>query len=491
MFPPVLKQFLLKLNEGHGYFCLGIDKNLSIVESHGNPESLGLFPPENGTLITDYLPILISENFTENFKIPFFNINENNVCDIHFIKCENLDYIMLVNKSEIFQVTQKYQQFAHDDNISKNKFKRLAEELNVAKQELKKSNQEKAALIAMLSHELGTPLTSIIGYSELMLNGELDKNSLKVIHRNAIHLKHTIENTLLFGRSQAKESDIHLEATRSSEFISELKDTLYHFAEDKGLALMTESLADEVIYIDIPKTRQILINLVNNAIKYTESGFVKIVFSVSNHSYIFTIIDSGIGIAEDKLDTVFSPWGRVGESREAGSGIGLYISQKLANSMSGKLYLKSSKKDIGSEFELIIPINKPDIKPLEENNIVTQQQSHLSVLIVDDDEDILDLLTFMLEPSGFVIHRTTTNEDIDDILKTQSIDVLLTDMNLGDVRADSFSKKIKHSYPKLPIILMSAMPSAKLKTNYKKLGFDAIIEKPLQRNKLISLLSKF
>ena len=343
----------------------------------------------------------------------------------------------------------------------------------------------------MLSHELGTPLTSIIGYSELMLNGELDKNSLKVIHRNAIHLKHTIENTLLFGRSQAKESDIHLEATRSSEFISELKDTLYHFAEDKGLALMTESLADEVIYIDIPKTRQILINLVNNAIKYTESGFVKIVFSVSNHSYIFTIIDSGIGIAEDKLDTVFSPWGRVGESREAGSGIGLYTSQKLANSMSGKLYLKSSKKDIGSEFELIIPINKPDIKPLEENNIVTQQQSHLSVLIVDDDEDILDLLTFMLEPSGFVIHRTTTNEDIDDILKTQSIDVLLTDMNLGDVRADSFSKKIKHSYPKLPIILMSAMPSAKLKTNYKKLGFDAIIEKPLQRNKLISLLNKF
>ena len=143
MIPEAVKKFLIKSNEEQNCFCIAINDKLQIIQYFGKASLLGIKPPNYLLSVYDFIPGLMTESFTSNFKIPFFNINENHVCNIYFLKLPSTSFLVLVDKSEIFRITKKYQQFAHDDNISKNKFKRLAEELNKAKEKLKKSNQEK------------------------------------------------------------------------------------------------------------------------------------------------------------------------------------------------------------------------------------------------------------------------------------------------------------------------------------------------------------
>jgi len=204
MIPEKVKKFLIQSNEEQNCFCLAINDKMEILQYFGKASLLGIKPPSYSEIVYEFIPGLLTEDFSSDFKIPFFNITEDHVCNIYFLKMATISYVIFVDKSEIFRITKKYQQFAHDDNISKNKFKRLAEELSEAQKKLKRSNQEKATLIAMLSHEMGTPLTSIIGYSEVLQKDPSNLiKGLEVINRNSVYLKNMIENTLLFGQSEA------------------------------------------------------------------------------------------------------------------------------------------------------------------------------------------------------------------------------------------------------------------------------------------------
>jgi two-component system sensor histidine kinase/response regulator len=492
MIPDIVKSFLSKQRAGQGCFCMAVNSDLTIVECFGNSLLLGVEPPAIESSIFDFLPIIMTETFESDFEIPFYNLNEKHVCNIYFIKQESINYVVLVDRSEIFHVTQKYQQFAHDDNISKNKFKRLAENLEIAKEKLNQSNQEKAVLIAMLSHELGTPLTSILGYSELLLSSEFsDSKELQVIHRNAIHLKHMIENTLLFGRSEAGGFQNQFEQISVKVLFNELISTLEAAANNKNLKLMTCEFDDLTISIDITRTKQILINLINNAIKYTNEGSVQLLFSITDDNYVFSIIDTGLGVAKELQETIFNPWERVEENAEQGSGIGLYISQKLAQAIGGKLKLLYSSKQDGSVFQLIMPRTE-----LAAQNIPEQEEDikacciGKSLLVIDDDYDILVLIEAILQPYGLKIYTALDLKSSNKILIDEKIDLVLTDYNLGTNKASSVIKIIKDINLNIPILLMTSMPTEIIKSSYKTLGFSDVIAKPLSRSNLLSTITK-
>ena len=491
MIPEAVKNFLLKSNEEQRCFCVAIDKKLKIIQYFGKASMFGIKPPKYLLSIYDFFPGLVTENFTSNFKIPFFNINKDHVCNIYFLKFPTSSYLVLVDKSEIFKITKKYQQFAHDDNISKNKFKRLAQELNKAKHKLKKSNQEKATLIAMLSHELGTPLTSILGYSELLLKNDVNlKKGLEIINRNAVYLKHMIENTLLFGQSEAGGIQVQVENISIQALFNVLKATLLPAAHSKNLTLHMFYKGDENINIDITRTKQILINLLNNAVKYTEEGSIELKFSIINKKYIFSVIDTGLGVPKDQQKSIFNPWERVEESTEKGSGIGLFISQSLAKAIGGELILKYSSPELGSIFQLIIPVNaKPEV-PADDKVAKNLTKCHnKTLLVIDDDHDILELIEAFLHSSGLKIFTAANFIKAQSILNNNTVDIVLTDLNLGPVKAPSFISKIKaYNNNNIPVLLMSAIPSARLKNTYKDQGFNDVISKPLNSKKLLSTI---
>jgi signal transduction histidine kinase len=489
MIPAAVKNFILKDRENRGYFCVAVNEQLNIIQYYGKARLFGITPPKYYLSISQFLPGIATESFESDFEIPFYNITENHVCNIYFLKKEKTSFLILIDKSEVFQITQKYQQFAHDDNISKQKFKRIAYELQQAKEKLKKSNQEKATLIAMLSHELGTPLTSIVGYSELLMNNPINpQKGLEIINRNAHYLKHMIENTLLFGQSEASDIQAKNEHISLQNFFNVLKATLLPSASKKGLSLKMFFKSGEKICIDITRTQQILINLINNAIKYTDNGSVELKYSLLNKHHVFSVIDTGLGIPENLQQNIFNPWERVEESHEKGAGIGLYISQKLAHALKGEIKLKYSKPGYGSIFQLVIPVQLPSSDNEAKSKHKKEQIKGQSLLIIDDDYDILELIEAMLSSSGLTLYTAVNYTTAKQILNQQKIDVILTDLNLGPVKASSFINQLKNKYKNTSVILMSAMPDQSKNNEYLKLGFDAVVSKPLDSKLLLSTI---
>ncbi|MFK8010711.1 MAG: ATP-binding protein [Marinicellaceae bacterium] len=486
--PDIVKQFLLKQRKGQGFYCVEIDNNLKIVKSYGSTKEFGIQSPKADMDIRKFLPILLTESFQNDFEVPFYNISENHVCHVYFIKSLTHKYLVLVNKSEIFNTTQKYQQFAHDDNISKNKFKRLFEELKVAKNQLKKSNQEKATLIAMLSHELGTPLTSILGYSELLMNENIGiKKGLTIINKNAQYLKQMIENTLIFGKTEANDIKTQIEQIPLKDFFTVIKSIILVSAENKSLTIHIDTDNDKLINIDIARTKQIIINLLNNAVKYTDEGFIELKFSIKNNRYVFSIIDSGIGIPMDQQQTIFNPWERVYESEAAGSGIGLFISQKLALAIGAELSLKYSSKEFGSIFQLSVPIKEiPSLTQLTLNQITRACQDK-SILIIDDDSDILDLIDAFLSSTGINIYTALDIKTALSIIHSKTIDIIMTDYNLGSIKTDVYVSQFKQKKD-IPIVLMTALPDSKIKKQYNASGFVSVLPKPINSKNLIQTI---
>ncbi|MCF6318549.1 MAG: hybrid sensor histidine kinase/response regulator [Proteobacteria bacterium] len=494
MIPETVKTFLLTQKQGTGFFCLALNKSHHIVQCYGEPKLLGLKTPNINTPIFELLPILITESFAVDFEIPFYNISEKFVCNICFLKQKSCNYLVLIDRSEIFQVTQKYQQFAHDDNITKNKFKRLAQQLEKTQQKLKKSNQEKATLIAMLSHELGTPLTSILGYSELMLNNATDpEKGLEIIHRNANYLQQLIENTLMFGKTEAGGQQIQLENVSIKSLFKDLASSLLPAAQNKNLKLIIpdEFAEDNTLNIDLTRTKQILINLLNNAIKYTEAGAVELQFFRDEKHYTFSIIDTGLGVSKDLQKTIFNPWERIKENTEQGSGIGLFISRKLAHAIGGKIKLISSSKEKGSVFQLTLPVKEMPSNDIFISTAEYEKAQNKSILIIDDDYDILVLIEALLQSSGLRIFTATDYPKACHVLSHEDIDIVLTDYNLGTVTASSFITELNNAHHNLPVLLMSAMPSDTIKASYLQLGFKDVISKPLNRKALIKTLFSY
>jgi len=488
MIPEVVKIFLLQNKEKQGYFCLQLSDDLTVKQIYGKPQQLGLTQPYIDENILNILPGFLPEMYKEEFEIPFYNLNENNVCNIYFINESGDKLLIFVDKSEIFQVTQKYQQFAHEDNISKNKFKRIAQELEQAKQSLKKSNQEKATLIAMLSHELGTPLTSILGYCELLLEKDKDNHNLKTIHRNSVYLQHLIENTLLFGKTEVGSMATQIETVDVSDFLASLVDTILPAALEKDIFISSQSCQESSINIDVTRTKQILINLLNNAIKYSNYGSVVISCNITCDHYEFLVSDTGIGIDEEQKQAIFNPWERVNKNDGKGSGIGLFISQKLANAIGGQLRLKESTKNIGSVFQLVLPASKVTINQVDENLSLASGLQGKTLLVIDDDQDVLDLIEAFLEKTQLNTICALSFLDAQSILLKTNVDLVLTDLNVGTTLAPTFLEELRNNNNNISVVLMSAMPSKQIKNQFIENGFKEVMSKPFNYNKLLSTI---
>lgn len=485
MIPIDVVSFLQSNREEQGCLCFSVNSDLRVTEQYGDFKNWGVSKLDTGDSIFNIFPFLVTESFDKDFEIPFFNLTDDQVCSIYYYKTPESNYVILVDKSEIFQITQKYQQYAHDDNISKNKFKRLAEELEKAKQKLNKSNKEKATLIAVLSHELGTPLTSILGYSELLEKGEVGfLKAAKVINRNANDLMMIIENTLQFGRSEANDQKLIFSQCCSKDFFEDLSATLEPLLDSKTLNFTFSSGPIEKIIIDYAKVKQILINLLSNAIKYTVEGGVNLEILIQNDSYQFIVKDTGIGIPKEQQESIFKSWHRVNETETKGAGIGLIISQNLAQSMNGEIILTESSKQ-GSTFKLTIPVPSDFSETTENENNCDYQTNGQDVLILDDDHDVLELIEMMLSPLDINIVRFQNLDDALKHLESNKVDLIISDYNLGHVSALDLVKFVGENNHDTQVLLMTAMPSSSLKEKYKSFGFERLLSKPVKQQVLL------
>jgi len=307
---------------------------------------------------------------------------------------------------------------------SKDELGKLASSLNKMSQDLElsiekrlhaeQSSKTKSQFLANMSHEIRTPLNAILGFTELLKDDDLPaeerKKYLSIIERTGENLSALINDILDLSKVEAGHIDLTKSEFSLPTLISETRDIIQSIANKKNLAVIFEASEDlpQTIYSDPLRLRQILMNLLNNAVKFTEQGFVKMTCHREEDTLVFTIQDSGIGIKPEEKEILFKPFSQIDSSlsrKHEGTGLGLVLSRRLAELLGGSASLQKSTSNKGSTFIATIALEEPllenrPVSIMTADHLDSSPRSKLKgrrFLVVDDVTDNIPLIEHFLK----------------------------------------------------------------------------------------------
>lgn len=393
-------------------------------------------------------------------------------------------------------------------NITETK---LAERrLKISKKEAEEANEAKSNFIAKMSHEIRTPLNAIIGFTEQLSKTRLTKKQtsfIEVVNNSSHHLLSTIDDILVLSKIESGQVEAVEEPFRLGDVIKAVNDVLELRYKSKNLDFQIQCDLDqeEVLLGDPAKLRQVLINLVNNAIKFTQKGGITLFCStVGNTSgkvtLRFAVSDTGIGIAPDELESVFKPFHQADNSisrRYFGSGLGLTISKDLVESMGGEILVKSTPGK-GSTFSFALTFKKTT-KPLPERDYSSSflpevPVNHLRVLFVDDDPVNSLLVKVIFDQYKVKSVFASSGEEAIKRFSPGCFNVILLDINMPGMSGIDVAKQIRKmeikvgSKPRTKIIAMTANILRKHIEEYYAAGMNDVLLKPFKEEHLLGKL---
>lgn len=374
--------------------------------------------------------------------------------------------------------------------------------LNKARQKAEAANEAKSRYVIGLSHELRTPLNSILGYAQLM---EQDtglprhrQNGVRVIRDSARHLSGLIETLLDISRIEANRLTIHRDRLDLHEFLHQLAQMFRIQAKSANLEfhVATSSRVPARVFADEKRLRQIMINLLSNAFKYTEQGHVELRVDYRSQVTTFKVCDTGVGIGSEDLEQIYQPFETLGHANTSivkGTGLGLTISKLLAEIMGGDLAV-SSVVGKGSCFtlKLLLPPIIEDvstIRPVSKDHKVLRKD--VSVFVVDDDENHRSLLTEFLEPMGFGVHGFANAASCLDALERFTADVFLLDISMPGMNGWELANELrKRCMAPVRILMVSALIDEDVQRHAHDRSSKNYLSKPLDLNRLLHRLDE-
>ncbi len=383
-------------------------------------------------------------------------------------------------------------------------------EAETAKEEALAANQAKDDFLVNISHELRSPLNSILGYTKLILGGNNLHTSqilsLQIVKQSGTHLLTLINDLLDFSKSKAGKMQLNFTQFNLLEFIEVVTGIVEMQAREKSLPFKYQVIGDlpRGIRGDEQRLRQILLNLLTNAVKFTERGQVflrvKQIHRQNNRSEIrFEVIDSGVGISSSKLEKIFQPFEQVGDSEtfRAGTGLGLSISQELAQLMGSKIQVKSELGQ-GSVFSFDVIFDVVELGDFEnikaKNSQIIGYKGHQQskILVVDDRKENRLLLLNLLEAKGFKVFEAQNGKEGLEMACEIQPDLILTDLLMPVKTGLTMVLELREisEFKNLPIISLSASAEIMSKQSLS-VGCNALLPKPIEEEKLYALLQKY
>ncbi|OOR98482.1 hybrid sensor histidine kinase/response regulator [Canicola haemoglobinophilus] len=376
----------------------------------------------------------------------------------------------------------------------------LAErKLSVALNEIEKTSRDKTALMATISHELRTPLNGIIGLSRILLDDQLteqQRNYLKTINVSAISLGHIFSDIIDLEKIDAHRIELHYQETDFHSFLNDITNFATLMAEQRKLKFELECDKDlpDWLMLDSARLSQILWNLINNAVKFTPTGKLKLKVSrLTEDAFSFALSDTGVGIAEQELDKIFTMYYQVQETdyKPAGSGIGLAVSKTIAGLMGGDLTVESQLHQ-GSTFTLTLQAKAVE-KPIESQSNVPNT---LNILLVEDIEVNIIVAKSVLEKLGYNVDVAMTGKEGIQKFEQNYYDLVLLDIQLPDMSGFDISQYFRKKYEQgvydfLPPLIALTANVMQSKIEYQKQGMDDVLRKPLSLEALVNCLSDY
>ncbi|EPR2700408.1 aerobic respiration two-component sensor histidine kinase ArcB [Escherichia coli] len=367
---------------------------------------------------------------------------------------------------------------------------------------LERASRDKTTFISTISHELRTPLNGIVGLSRILLDTELtaeQEKYLKTIHVSAVTLGNIFNDIIDMDKMERRKVLLDNQPVDFTSFLADLENLSALQAQQKGLRFNLEPtlpLPHQVI-TDGTRLRQILWNLISNAVKFTQQGQVTVRVRYDEGDMLhFEVEDSGIGIPQDELDKIFAMYYQVKDSHggkpATGTGIGLAVSRRLAKNMGGDITV-TSEQGKGSTFTLTI--HAPSVA--EEVDDAFDEDDMplpaLNVLLVEDIELNVIVARSVLEKLGNSVDVAMTGKAALEMFKPGEYDLVLLDIQLPDMTGLDISRELTKRYPRedLPPLVALTANVLKDKQEYLNAGMDDVLSKPLSVPALTAMIKKF
>ncbi len=381
-------------------------------------------------------------------------------------------------------------------------------ELKNLSQELQRASEAKGMFLANMSHEIRTPLTTIIGYSESLLANELpdleQPAALGTINNSSKHLLALLNDILDFSKIEAGELTLELLDTDLSQLLEQVHVMCQELAKKKGLNIdwHLQNAIPSHLETDPTRLKQILINLISNAVKFTERGNISIRLKLSGEQLTIAVSDQGIGIAQDKLAKLFTSFNQVDNSTSrqyGGTGLGLSISQNLANRLGGNISVES-EVGRGSTFTITLPvITTEESRPIEQllfcssyfASQANKEKFDARVLLAEDHPENQKLFAMILSSLGLQVDTVNNGEEAVTACLSNNYDLLLMDIQMPIMSGVEAQQLIRTCGVSTPIIALTANVMKQEVEAYLNAGFNDHLAKPLDREELWEKLNKY
>jgi signal transduction histidine kinase/ActR/RegA family two-component response regulator len=409
------------------------------------------------------------------------------------------------NRKAIKELKKTTGEFSYIGNLFEENSNQKIELIN-AKIKAEESDRLKSSFLANLSHEIRTPMNAINGFTELIINTEINESEkleyLNVIEKSGKNLVSIIDDLIEMSKIDSNQLIPNLTVVNLESCVNELYKTVKITIKNKGInfkLIKPTKAAEFNIITDDIKLKQVLINLLTNAIKFTDEGEVAFGYEIDviNGLINFKVTDTGLGIDEDNHKYIFDRFKRVDSDisiKVGGLGLGLAISKAYVELLGGTISL-SSKVGEGSVFYFSIPLkyDKAEhiiVKPII--NLEDAKSENEVILIAEDDNINFLLFQKMMQHKKYKIIRAINGQEAVDIcLNNPNIDLVLMDIKMPLMNGFEALEQILPIRPNLPIIAQTAYSSSEDKMKIEEAGFTDYITKPLNRERLFELINKY
>ena len=477
------------------------------VEAHINGESMLVKDVSSLPIDSGIREILEPQGIKSLLAIPMMDddkcigfVGFDSVCCHHDFtekeqKLLTIFSLMLVNLYKRTEAQNKI--FETNKNLEKS-----IERANALAKEAKRANEAKSEFLANMSHEIRTPMNSIIGFSELLQDTDLSivqKQYLDIILSSTKGLLDIINDILDFSKIEAGKLELEIIQTDIIDLIEHTSDLIKYSSNEKKVELLIgiDSEIPQFAMVDPVRLRQVLVNLLSNALKFTEKGEIELKASLikkegKRGSIRFSVRDTGIGISEKQIGKLFKAFSQADSSttREfGGTGLGLVISAQLVKKMGGKLEVKSIPGE-GSEFYFTVEIDLLEGKKVEQSDISKIK----TCLAIDDNQNNRIILENILDKWGIkCVSCDNGLEALKVVEERQHFDIIICDYHMpyldGLETVKIMREKLKYKMERQPIILLhSSSDNGELQRRCKELGINFVLTKPVKQKELLNCL---
>lgn len=382
-------------------------------------------------------------------------------------------------------------------------------ELQHSKDEAERANSAKSQFLANMSHEIRTPIGAIVGFIEILkgtssLEAE-ETEYMNIIDRNSQHLLRLIDDILDLSKVEAGKMAIEPLELDLKGFLTEFISQMKLSAAEKNLKfqVMVDSKIPNRIITDVVRLRQILANVVGNAIKFTDRGFVELNIEYKNPRLKFSVTDTGVGLTPEQSLKLFRPFAHADSSttrRYGGTGLGLVLSKKLAQALGGDLVLESSTLGVGSRFAITIEPTYPSgfstidfkqpLAPIHgvKSSAPNPQLDNMKILVIEDSPDNQYLLEMLLAKTGAdLVFKSNGQEGVNEAF-SNTFDVVLMDLQMPVMDGHQATRELRQGNFAKPIIALTAHAMEKERKNCMKSGFSDYLTKPINKEALMEAL---